>query len=88
VIALTAGIASRADMSTEKGLSLPSGAIIVAANDAELAQGQPEESAEDSAEMGKEEGTHEGADLGEAPESDTKKIDQPERGSPDSTAAD
>jgi hypothetical protein len=49
---------------------------------------ESEESAEDSAEMGKEEDTHEGADLGEAPESDTKKIDQPERGSPDSTAAD
>ncbi len=37
-------------------------------------------SAEESAKMGKEEGTHEGANLGAAPDLDTQKVEQPERG--------
>jgi hypothetical protein len=44
---------------------------------------QSSECAQDSAKMGKEEGTHEGANLGATPEDDTKKVDQPERATPD-----
>jgi hypothetical protein len=43
---------------------------------------QSNKCAEESAKMGKEEGTHEGAELGATPESDAKKIDQPERTNP------
>jgi hypothetical protein len=43
---------------------------------------QSNKCAEESAKMGKEEGTHQGSDLGATPETDTKKIDQPERRNP------
>jgi hypothetical protein len=79
VIALTIGVTSRADLPTERDLPLPPDSLIVAAEDSAAATGQTEESAEDSAKMGKEEGTQEGAELGDAPKTDTDKIDQPAR---------
>jgi hypothetical protein len=76
VIALTLGVTSRADVSTEKESILPPGAIIVAADEA-----QPENT-QGSAKMGEEAGTQQGTDLGAVPENDTKKVDQPDRRNP------
>ncbi len=44
-------------------------------------QAQPDDQSDDigSAKMGTEEGTHTGADQGTTPESDTSKVEQPER---------
>jgi hypothetical protein len=77
VVALTLGVTSRADLPTEHELPLPQGSIIIAAEDTAAGAGQTDESAEDSAKMGQEEGTHEGAQLGETPETESDKIDQP-----------
>jgi len=82
VIALTIGVTSRADIPADRDRPLPPDSIIVAAEDSSAGLGQAEESAEDSAKMGKEEGTHKGAHLGETPENDTSKIDQPARRNP------
>ena len=79
VISLTVGVTSRADLPTKHELPLPQGSIIIAAEDTAAGVGQKDETAEDSAKMGKEEGTHQGAHLGETPESDTSKVDQPAR---------
>ena len=76
VIALTLGVTSRADVSTEKESILPPGAIIVAADEA-----QPENT-QGSAKMGEEAGTQQGTDNGAVPENDTKKVDQPDRRNP------
>ena len=81
VIALTLGVTSRADVPTKKELILPPGAIIVAADQDQPATDQGENS-QGSAKMGEESGTQEGADIGGTSESDTKKVDQPDRRNP------
>ncbi len=81
VIALTLGITSRADVPTDQDLTLPPGAIVVAADEAQPAADQGENS-QGSAKMGEESGTQEGADSGATAESDTKKVDQPDRRNP------
>jgi hypothetical protein len=90
VIALTVGVTSRADLPTKHELPLPQGSIIIAAEDTAAGVGQKDETAEDLAKMGTEEGTHQGAHLGETPESDTSKVDQPARRNPtsDNTSGD
>jgi hypothetical protein len=81
VIALTLGVTSRADVPIEKESILPPGAIIVAADEAQPAANQNENS-QGSAKMGEEAGTQEGADIGVVPEIDTKKVEQPDRRNP------
>jgi hypothetical protein len=81
VIALTLGVTSRVDEPTEKEPTLPPGAIIVAADEAQPAADQGE-NGQGSAKMGEEYGTQEGAYLGATPQSDTKKVDQPDRRNP------
>ena len=66
----------------EESMPLPPDSIIVAAEDSAAGAGQTEENAQDSAKMGQEEGTHQGAHLGETPENDTSKVDQPARRNP------
>jgi hypothetical protein len=78
VIALTMGVVSRADLPAESETRLPPESIILAAEDGAADAGQTEET--DSAKMGKEDGTQEGAALGDAPESESDKVDQPDRG--------
>lgn len=80
VIALTLGVTSRADAPKEIDAPLPLGTLIIAADDMQPAAGQPD--GEDSAKMGEEAGTHEGANLGDTPENDTDKVDQPARRNP------
>jgi hypothetical protein len=87
VIALTLGVTSRADVPTEKESTLPPGAITIAADEPQLAADQPENS-QGSAKMGEEPGTQEGADNGATAESDTKKVDQPDRRNPTTGATD
>ncbi len=81
VIALTLGVTSRADVPTEKESTLPPGVITIAADEAQPAADQGEND-QGSAKMGEESGTQEGADVGATPESDTKKVDQPDRRNP------
>ena len=80
VIALTLGVTSRADV-PEKESILPPGAIIVAADEAQPKDTQPENT-QGSAKMGEEAGTQQGTDIGVVPEKDTKKVDQPDRRNP------
>jgi hypothetical protein len=54
--------------------------LILAADDTGTDMGQTDET--DSAKMGKEEGTHTGDAQSATPESDTKKVEQPERRNP------
>ncbi len=79
LLALT-GIATasaRVNMSTDS--------LIVAENDDDFKmqddkmQSDDQNGEDESAKMGKEEGTHTGTDQGTTPESDTKKVEQPER---------
>lgn len=77
VIALTVGVTSRADVPAERETPLPPESIIVAAEDSAANVGQTDEN--DSAKMGKDDGKKEGAELGETPETDSDKVDQPQR---------
>ena len=81
VIALTLGVTSRADVPARPESILPPGAIIIAADEAQPATDQGENS-QGSAKMGEDSGTQEGADIAGTPESDTKKVDQPDRRNP------
>ena len=78
VIALTLGVTSRADSVKENETPLPPGSFIVAADES-----QPDAATDDqgSAKMGEESATQSGA-VGETPENDTNKIDQPARRNP------
>ena len=55
---------------------------ILVAGETEMGGANTDENAQDSAKMGKDEGTHSGPNQGATPESDTKKVDQPERRDP------
>jgi len=74
VAALAFVMSSQADVSRHQ--PLPSDATVLAEN-AETDQAQ--ENDNESAKMGKEEGTHTGENQGETSDSDTKKVDQPDR---------
>jgi hypothetical protein len=81
VIALTFGIGGHLLGPGEESVReqpLSTGDIMIVENDAAPNAVESEDNAEDSAKMGKEEGTQTG-ETGETPESDTAKVDQPER---------
>ena len=70
---------------TAKGFPFPPTYAVLAAaqTQSQQSQTQSEENADDSAKMGKESGTQAGGKGPEtAPESDTKKVDQPPRQNP------
>lgn len=77
--ALVAALALGAMAGTAAATPCAKGSIVLAADESQAA-GRTDET--DSAKMGKEEGTHTGASQGAKPESDTDKVDQPERRNP------
>lgn len=77
---LLAALALGATAGTAAATPCPKGNIVLAADESQAAGAKTDET--DSAKMGKEEGTHTGANQGAKPESDTDKVDQPERRNP------
>lgn len=79
----TAAMLAFAAFASADARALPgSGTFVIAAED--TATSSEDQSGEESAKMGKEEGTHKGDDQGAEEDSDTDKVEQPER--PDAPA--
>lgn len=77
---LIAALALGVTAGTAVATPCPKENIVLAADESQTGGAKADES--DSAKMGKEEGTHTGANQGAKPESDTDKVDQPERRNP------
>lgn len=77
---LVAALALCATASGASATPCAKGNIVLAADASQTAGAKTDET--DSAKMGKEEGTHTGANQGAKTESDTDKVDQPERRNP------
>ena len=82
VVALTLGVTGQIQATPDREKPLSKSDIIVVTNDAAPTAGQTEENAQESAKMGKEEGTHQGTQVGATFESDTLKVEQPQRQNP------
>ena len=82
VVALTLGVTGQIQATPDREKPLSKSDIIVVTNDARRLPGRRRKTLRSSAKMGKEEGTHQGTQVGATFESDTLKVEQPQRQNP------